>query len=294
MARLALASTTLRSLVIALVLAISGAGLVSLVHAASPEKASFRLRLCSQAPVPSPGPSRRPAVARLRGDVHAGAVRSRHRPFGGGQTGQAPVSRVRPRRPDQQSRRPSCSCFPGYSASAEGAAFYYTQTRFERLADRDGFIVVYGNGLPNAPSAGEKACDARGWLSSRLPRGARRRRRRRRVRSPNRRTARDGAEDQSLAHLCDGALRGRRHGVRARARGPGPRRRHRPRGGLPFQPRGWVLSCHPKPGHERVSIAMLGATHDRFISYTPGGSPEYPAARAIPAWSRRAMPGWPR
>ena len=46
--------------------------------------------------------------------------------------------------------------FPGYSASAEGAAFYYTQTSFERLADRDGFIVVYGNGLPNAPSAGEK------------------------------------------------------------------------------------------------------------------------------------------
>ena len=38
--------------------------------------------------------------------------------------------------------------FPGYTASAEAAAFYYTHGRFERLADRDGFIVVYGNGLP--------------------------------------------------------------------------------------------------------------------------------------------------
>jgi polyhydroxybutyrate depolymerase len=53
-----------------------------------------------------------------------------------------------------------------------------------------------------------------------------------------------------------------------------------PVAGLPFQPRGaWLFSCHPKPGHERISIAMLAATHDRFVSYAPGGSPEYPAAR---------------
>ena len=52
-----------------------------------------------------------------------------------------------------------------------------------------------------------------------------------------------------------------------------------PVAGIPFQPSGpWVLSCHPKPGHERVSIAMLAATNDRFISYVPGGSPEYPMA----------------
>src|SRR4029434_11174049 len=46
--------------------------------------------------------------------------------------------------------------FPGYSASAEAAAFYYTHTSFERLADRDGCIGVYGNGLPNSPPTGEK------------------------------------------------------------------------------------------------------------------------------------------
>ncbi|HSS38676.1 MAG TPA: hypothetical protein VLT58_07895, partial [Polyangia bacterium] len=41
----------------------------------------------------------------------------------------------------------------------------------------------------------------------------------------------------------------------------------------------WRLGCHPKPGHERISIAMLAATDDPFISYLPGGSREYPAAR---------------
>ncbi len=40
--------------------------------------------------------------------------------------------------------------FPGSSANAEAAAFYYTHTRFEELADREGFIVVYGNGVPEA------------------------------------------------------------------------------------------------------------------------------------------------
>ena len=40
-------------------------------------------------------------------------------------------------------------------------------------------------------------------------------------------------------------------------------RRSRPVAGLPFQPAGlWLHACHPKPGHERVSIAMLAATND--------------------------------
>src|SRR4029079_11742414 len=56
--------------------------------------------------------------------------------------------------------------FPGYGASAESAAFYYTHTRFEALADQEGFIVVYGNGL-SIPPPGESSragmADA-GWL----------------------------------------------------------------------------------------------------------------------------------
>src|SRR5690606_6244336 len=48
---------------------------------------------------------------------------------------------------------------------------------------------------------------------------------------------------------------------------------------LPFQPRGlWLHSCHPRQGYERVSIAMLAATDDPFISYGRGGSREYPTA----------------
>lgn len=48
--------------------------------------------------------------------------------------------------------------FPGYGTNAESAAVYYTQTRFETLADRDGFVVVYGNGLPYLPD-GESSDD---------------------------------------------------------------------------------------------------------------------------------------
>ena len=53
-----------------------------------------------------------------------------------------------------------------------------------------------------------------------------------------------------------------------------------PVAGLPFQPSGdWLHSCHPKPGYERVSIAMLAATGNPFISYAPGSSRQYPAAQ---------------
>jgi poly(3-hydroxybutyrate) depolymerase len=49
---------------------------------------------------------------------------------------------------------------------------------------------------------------------------------------------------------------------------------------LPFQPAGWWRwSCHPRPGYEAVSVAMLASTDDPFISYAPGSSREYPSAR---------------
>ena len=49
---------------------------------------------------------------------------------------------------------------------------------------------------------------------------------------------------------------------------------------VPFQPGGpWLFACHPQPGYDRVSIAMLAATDDPFISYGPGSSREYPMAQ---------------
>ena len=45
-----------------------------------------------------------------------------------------------------QSPVPVVFVFPGQGTNAETAAFYYTQTRFETLADQYGFVVVYGNG----------------------------------------------------------------------------------------------------------------------------------------------------
>jgi polyhydroxybutyrate depolymerase len=49
---------------------------------------------------------------------------------------------------------------------------------------------------------------------------------------------------------------------------------------LPFQPVGpWLHGCVPQPGSDGISIAMLAATDDPFISYGPGSSREYPDAR---------------
>ncbi len=170
--------------------------------------------------------------------------------------------------------------FPGYAASAEGAAFYYTHTSFERLADRDGFIVVYGNGLPNAPSSSDKAMMPEGGFLQGC-------------------FAQHAAEGVDVAYVrrivqqLEGELNIDRSRIFATGLSAGGGMAFElaleapdlvaaiaPVAGLPFQPQGgWLFSCHPKPGHERISIAMLGATHDRFISYKPGGSPEYPSAR---------------
>jgi polyhydroxybutyrate depolymerase len=274
-----LAFTILRSLVVACLLAGSGAGFGSVVEAASPQKSRFRLKLCSQAPVRLPGP---PGAQQSRGcvvtfkqelsdpavvrSVGAKQVTRRYLVY-------APVGLA-------AKPAPIVFVFPGYSASAEGAAFYYTQTSFERLADRDGFIVVYGNGLPNAPSSIEKVSMPeggflQGCLAEHAGEGV------------------DVAYVRRIVEQLETELKIDRSRIYATGLSAGGGMAFElaleapdlvaaiaPVAGLPFQPRGgWVLSCHPKPGHERISVAMLGATHDRFISYTPGGSPEYPGAR---------------
>jgi polyhydroxybutyrate depolymerase len=269
----------LRSLVVACFLAVSGVGFVSVVHSALPEKARFRLKLCSQAPVRLPGPpgaeQSRGCVATFKQELSDPAV---VRSVGAKQVTRrylvyAPIGLT-------AKPAPVVFVFPGYSASAEGAAFYYTQTSFERLADRDGFIVVYGNGLPNAPSSGEKASMPeggflQGCLAEHAGEGVD-------VAYVRRIIAELETElkiDRSRIYAT-GLSAGGGMAFELALEAPDLVAAIAPVAGLPFQPRGeWVFSCHPKRGHERISVAMLGATHDRFISYTPGGSPEYPGAR---------------
>ncbi|MGE5785322.1 MAG: hypothetical protein ACM3ZE_12060, partial [Myxococcales bacterium] len=112
---------------------------------AAPVHQSFRLRLCTEAPV------------RLRGAPGAQQSRGCVVPFTQELSDPATVrwvgaSRVQRRylvyAPSNLAPRPVpvVLVFPGKGTSAEGVAFYDTHTRFEALADRDGFIVVYGNG----------------------------------------------------------------------------------------------------------------------------------------------------
>lgn len=167
--------------------------------------------------------------------------------------------------------------FPGSTASAEAAAFYYTQTRFEELADRDGFIVIYGNGVPQARHPGAEEPMAQGGF---LPA----------CRMDHQGEGFDVTYVRTiLAHLetvlnidrsriyATGMSQGGGMSFQLALEAPDLVAAIAPVVPVPFQPSGpWLRFCHPKPGYEKVSVAMLASTHDRFISYTPGGSHFYP------------------
>jgi polyhydroxybutyrate depolymerase len=167
--------------------------------------------------------------------------------------------------------------FPGYTASAEAAAFYYTHGSFERLADRDGFVVVYGNGLPNPPPSGEKpTMPAGGFLQGCLADHAGEGVDVTYVRRILDLLATEISIDRTRVYAA-GLSAGGGMAFQLALEAPDLVAAVAPVAALPFQPAGvWRHFCHPRPGHERVSIAMLAATGDRFISYAPGGSPEYP------------------
>lgn len=244
-----------------------------------PARPVHRLGLCSQAPIRLPGP---PGARQSRGCV-ATFVQELSDPATIRSVGAKRVNRrylvyAPARLPEAPA--PVVFVFPGYSASAEAAAFYYTHTRFEDLADRDGFIVVYGNGLPNPPPSGEKpSMPEGGFLQGCLAAHAG-----------------EGVDVDYVRRIVDQLAtvlqidRGRVYATGLSAGGgmafqlaleaPDLVAAIAPVAGLPFQPTGvWLHSCHPRPGHERTSIAMLAATHDRFVSYAPGGSHEYPGAQ---------------
>jgi polyhydroxybutyrate depolymerase len=265
--------------ILGLSLAACGAGRAAAPPPAPPTTpARFRLHLCSEAPVRLPGP---PGAQQSRGCVvtfkqalsdpsttrwlGADAVERRYVVY-------APANL--PPRP-----APVVLVFPGYSASAESAAFYYTHTRFESLADRDGFVVVYGNGLPNPPNAREKPSMPKGGflqgcLADHAGEGID-------VQYVRQILAQLGAElaiDRARVYAT-GLSAGGGMAFQLALEAPDLVAAIAPVAALPFQPRGpWLHACHPQPGHDRISIAMVAATDDPFISYGPGPSREYPAA----------------
>jgi polyhydroxybutyrate depolymerase len=170
--------------------------------------------------------------------------------------------------------------FPGYGASAEAAAVHYTQTRFEGLAEEHGFVVVYGNGLPAVPPG--QAARARqpeggyfqGCLAAHSEEGIDVQY----TRQILDQLATELSIDRSRVYAT-GLSAGGGMSLQLALEAPDLVRAIAPVAGLPFQPSGpWRLHCHPKPGHDKIPIAMLAATHDPFISYAAGPSSVYPRA----------------
>ena len=176
------------------------------------------------------------------------------------------------------SAAPVVFVFPGKATSAETVA-HNTHTRFESLADRDGFIVVYGNGLPKTPLSGEKPkVPNGGFLEGCFVEHSG-----------------EGVDvtyvrrilDQLEAELkidrsrvfATGVSAGGGMSFQLALEAPDLLAAIAPVVGLPYQPKGdWLGYCHPMPGYGRISIAMLAATHDPILSYVPGSSQQIPNA----------------
>ena len=244
----------------------------------APPPAGFRLRLCSEAPVRLPSA---PGAQQSRGCV-ATFTQTLSDPATIGALGTDKVARRYlvyapanlPPRP-----APVVLVFPGYGTSAETVAFYGTNTRFETLADRDGFIVVYGNGLPNPPSAREKVSMPKGgFLQGCFAAHAGEGIDVQYVRQILAALQTELAVDKARVYATGISAGGGMSFVLA-LEAPDLVTAIAPVVPVPFQPRGlWRFSCHPQPGYDRVSIAMVAATDDPFVAYRPGSSREYPSA----------------
>lgn len=169
--------------------------------------------------------------------------------------------------------------FPGSTANAEAAAFYYTHTRFEELADRDGFIVVYGNGVPEAHSSdGQVPMPKGGFLPACMADHAGEGFDVTYVRLILSQLETELEIDRSRIYAT-GLSQGGGMSFQLALEAPDLVAAIAPVAGVPFQPNGeWLHSCHPQPGYDTVSIAMLAATSDRSIAYAPGGTQLYPDA----------------
>ena len=163
--------------------------------------------------------------------------------------------------------------FPGSSASAEAAALYYTHTRFETLADRDGFVVVYGNGLPNPFWPGDKpSVPQGGFLPGCWAPHAGEGLDVAYVREIVEQLAKELPIDRKRIYAT-GLSMGGGMSLQLALEAPDLVAAIAPVAPVPFQPTGeWLHACHPRTGYERISIALLAATADPFVAYAPGPS----------------------
>lgn len=170
--------------------------------------------------------------------------------------------------------------FPGKGTNAEAAAYYYTYTRFETLADQNGFVVVYGNGASDllygeggdGQNENESGGDFQGCFLEHSGEGI------------DVQYVRE-ILDQLEAELNIDRTRVYAAGLSAGGglcfelalEAPDLVAAVAVVAGLPFQPEGdWMWNCNVHPDCGKVPIAMLAATADTFIAYEPGGSVQYP------------------
>lgn len=247
------------------------------VHEAGPGS-QFRLKLCSQAPVrlQAPPGSKTSSGCVVTFTQHLSdpatiawfgskSIERRYLVYAPPQLGPQPA--------------PVVFVFPGRGVSAEGMAIYETHTRFETLADRDGFIVVYGNGaekpqLPREKPAMPKGGFLQGCFLEHADEGVDVAYVRRIVEQLETELPVDRSRIYATGESAGGGM-----SFQLALEAPDLVAAIAPVVSLPFQPSGvWLHHCHAKPGFNRVSIAMVAATHDPSISYRPGPSRLYSQA----------------
>jgi polyhydroxybutyrate depolymerase len=251
----------------------------SLDEQAPKPRRKFRLKLCNEAPVRLEGP---PGAKPSRGCVVT-FTQSLTDPAAIAWFGQPSIRRrYLVYAPTQLGPKPApvVFVFPGRGVSAEGMAMYETHTRFETLADRDGFIVVYGNGADKPPSPQDKPAMPKGGFlegcfAEHADEGVDVAYVRRIVEHLESELPVDRARIYATGESAGGGT-----SFQLALEAPDLVAAIAPVVSLPFAPSGvWRHHCHVKPGYNRVSIAMVAATHDPSISYTPGPSRLYRQAR---------------
>lgn len=238
----------------------------------------FRLKICSEKPVrldEFPGePQSRGCVVTFQQDVPdrvasralgATSLRRRYLVYAPTNLPAGPV--------------PVVFVFPGKRTAAETAAFQVTHTRFETLADRDGFVVVYGNGVELTTFFAEDQLQPNGgYLDACFAMRSGENIDVTYVREIVRQLGSEIPIDRSRI-FATGLSAGGGFSLELALEAPDLVAAVAPVAPVPFQPTGpWLRYCDAMPGYQNVSIAMLAATADPHVSYGPGNTPRYPRA----------------